>query len=504
MKSMSWLSDYRKYRFLEMLPGSLVWSTFFVAIIGTIFFPLVMVYVAIIFYFYWMAKIVYVSFFLLVSFRQYKQVMRTDWVALCHQLIHYPEIYHVVFIPNATEGRSVVETTFAALARTTYPKDKIIIVFAAEQRSPSSVANGLAMQQQYEQDFYKVLISQHPNGLPGELAAKGANLAWAGQTVKAEVIDALQLPYDKVIVTVLDVDTCLEPQYFHYLTYTYLTHPHPTRSSYQPIPMFNNNIWDAPAIMRVAATGTTFWLMSEQVRPERLLTFSSHSMSWQALVDVGFWQRDIISDDSRIFLQCFLEYDGDYEVTPLHMPVYMDTVRSDTWWKSLKNLFKQQQRWGWGSENIPFMIWHFWPQLNLPSKIPLKKRLWHLGNQLEGMWSWGTASILTLFLGFAPFWVIHYQHNSSVIATTGPQLLQYMLIIANVGLIISVILGTLILPQRPVHYKSSKFIMMIIQWLLLPISTICFGAFPAISAQTRLMLGKYLGFYVTEKSRRQN
>ncbi len=305
------------------------------------------------------------------------------------------------------------------------------------------------------------------------------------------------MQYDDLVVTVLDVDSCVEPAYFHYLTYTYLTHPKPTRSSYQPIPMFHNNIWDAPAIMRVAAMGTTFWLMSEQVRPERLFTFSSHSMSWRALVDVGFWQKDIVSDDSRIFLQCFLQYDGDYEVTPLHMPIYMDTVCSDRWYKSLINLFKQQQRWAWGSENIPFMLWQ-WPRAKA---IPWRKRYRHLFNQLEGMWSWGTASLLIFFLGYVPLWLVGDQITSLPIIASAPPLLHIMLSIANVGLVLSVILGTIMLPRKPQHHPPRRWLMMILQWLLLPVSTVLFGAFPAISAQTRLMFGKYLGFYVTEKNR---
>jgi hypothetical protein len=50
----------------------------------------------------------------------------------------------------------------------------------------------------------------------------------------------------------------------------------------------------------------------------------------------------------------------------------------------------------------------------------------------------------------------------------------------------------------------SKFkkISIFLQWIFLPVTLIVFGAFPALDAQIRLMLGRYMGFWVTEKVRK--
>ena len=75
---------------------------------------------------------------------------------------------------------------------------------------------------------------------------------------------------------------------------------------------------------------------------------------------------------------------------------------------------------------------------------------------------------------------------------------------ASIGIISSAVFGIALLPSRPEWFKFRHKILYVIQWALLPLSMIVFGAFPAIDAQTRLMLGgKFrLGFWVTPKSRK--
>jgi hypothetical protein len=70
------------------------------------------------------------------------------------------------------------------------------------------------------------------------------------------------------------------------------------------------------------------------------------------------------------------------------------------------------------------------------------------------------------------------------------------------GLIISIYLSFLLLSPKPPEYGRFKYLVFAFSWLLFPIMMIFFSAFPALDAQTRLMLGKYMGFWVTEKVRK--
>jgi hypothetical protein len=77
--------------------------------------------------------------------------------------------------------------------------------------------------------------------------------------------------------------------------------------------------------------------------------------------------------------------------------------------------------------------------------------------------------------------------------------------IAMSGLLFSAIISTLLLPHRPESIGFWKRfytrILAVLEWLLLPASIIIFGAIPALDSQTRLMFGKYMGFWVTPKHR---
>ncbi len=497
---MSKLSHHRLYRFYEMIPGTLVLSTFAFAILFSFIRPLWVIIFIILFSLFWLLRVIYFVVYLTLSWRRYGQQMKRDWDAELKSLPGASDVLHLVFLPTYQEPFEVLDHTLRCIVESTYPKEQIFVVLAGEELDREHfLAVADRIRAKYESQLFKILVTLHPPNLPGEIRAKGANAAWAGERAK-EVIDELAIPYERVIVSYFDCDTCVHPLYFKVLTVTYLQTPDRLRASYQPITLYNNNIWDSPAIMRVSAFSTTFWLMTELERPDRLFTFSSHAMSFQALVDVGFWERDIVTDDSRIFLQCFLRYDGDYRVVPLFVPVSMDTAHAFHWWKSLKNLYRQQRRWGWGIEHFPYMLWHF-PKA---TRIPWGKKFKYLWNLGEGMYFWATAPLLLFVLGHLPIAVAARQSEVSVLSQNAPYVLQWLMSLSMVGVMLSAVLGTLMLPRRRGSYPSPMtWLVMVAQWVLLPVTLVLFGSIPATEAQTRLLLGRYMGFDVTEKTRQQ-
>lgn len=125
----------------------------------------------------------------------------------------------------------------------------------------------------------------------------------------------------------------------------------------------------------------------------------------------------------------------------------------------------------------------------------------HLWNQLEGVYSWATAPIIIFIMGYLPLALLDPADQTSVLAQTAPFVLQYLMWIGMLGLMFSVAFSTLLMPKKPGHKPWWWYIAIVAQWVLFPISMIVFGSFPATDAQTRLMLGKYIGFRVTKKVR---
>ncbi len=544
--------EYLERRFFEILPGLATWGTLVGLAVLAFIVPTWVSIFLILYDLYWLVRAVYMSSHLISSYRLLERQKGVDWLERLNALsdlskakneaiaridalkkesgntfkekrllrkkiwqetefisdidnlsanaidvLPWQNVINLVIIPTYKESFEVLRTTLEHLKKSDFPKERMWVVLAFEERAgEAALYTKKQVEEHYSKEFGRLITTLHPDGISGEKQVKSANATWAARIVH-ETLDKENIPLEYVIVSNFDSDTCVGKEYFSYLTYKYVTNSDRTHCSYQPLPLYHNNIWDAPSFTRVIATNSSFWQMIEAVRPERLVTFSSHSMSFKALVDVGYWAVDVVSEDSRIFWQCFLKYDGNYRTVPLFTNVSMDATLAPTLWRTFVNQYKQKRRWAWGIENFPFLAMSF----RRAKKIPFAQKFRLLFIIFEGNHSWATSSIIIAALGWIPVIFGNPQFHQTVLAYNLPYVTRTLATLAMSGLIVTMSLTFLLLPPPPPGTPKRKYLYMILQWALVPFIASVLGSFPAIDAQTRMMIDRPLGFWVTEKTR---
>ncbi len=513
--------DWR-YRAFEALPGFLTWAILSLPLVLSLINPAVAAYFILAYLLLWFVRAIGLNIRSLQGVRVMREHQSLPWQKLNEDLetlkphttkpkwhirnldrvrefmpeatrIKPNEVYHAVIVAFYNETKDVLEPTVQSVINANYDPKKIILVVAYEERGgpqTEELANWLV--KKYGAKFHYAEAVKHPKDITGEVIGKGGNITFAGRRLekylKSESIDP-----SRVLVTTLDADNRPHKHYFSALTYTYCSTEEPLHASYQPVPMFMNNIWDAPAPMRVVATGNSFWNVILSMRPHMLRNFSSHAQPMSALIDTDFWSVRTIVEDGHQYWRTFFRYDGKHDVFPIFVPIYQDAVLTDTYKRTLIAQFLQVRRWAWGASDVAYVAYNAYLK---PNKVPRTKMLARFGRLLEGHISWSTAPLILLLAALVPFLV----SPQSYLTNQLPQIARWIQTVATLGIFISLFLSFRMLPPKPERYRRHRTVWMAIQWVYLPITTIVYGSFAAIYSQTRLMFGSYMGFAVTEKA----
>lgn len=489
------------YRAWEYFPGLLTWGTFLLPIILSIYFPYLIASLVIIYALYWLSKAIRMSIHLIIGYQKYRQEIEKDWLKLCKDVPpknSWKKIYHVIILATYKEDIEIVRHSIRAIIDSHYPvKKNVIFVLASEKRDEENAKkNARILKKEFNGNFKKFIASFHPANTIGEVKGKGSNITFAARKM-FRYINNEKIPHSDVIVTTLDADNRVHTKYLANLTYLYLRDDNPTHKSFQPLAMFFNNIWQVPLIIRSIAVGSSFWQMIESTRPYRLRNFSAHAQSLAGLVKTDFWSVKTIVEDGHQYWRSYLAFDGDYAVVPLYVPVYQDAILSPKgYWGTFVEQYLQKRRWAWGCSDIPYVMTNFIGN----NKLPFWHKWIQTGRLIEGHYSWSTTSIILACVGWMPS-LLNSTFRNTVLAYNFPVIYSRILTVAMIGLVVTLTISLLLLPPKP---KKSLTWSVIMEWLfspiLLPLSNIIFSSFPAIDSQTRLLLGKYLEFRVTEKA----
>lgn len=510
------------YRFFEILPGVLSYTLLAMPFILSLINVTLAAFCVLLYMLIYVSRGLGVAARGIQAFRTLRKYQKYDWAVMLSELdsgridnrhkhpkwhariverlknspsdLMPSEMIHVVIIATYNESREILEPTIKYVLGSKYNMGQVILVLAYEERGGERVeTQAHELINEYKPQFRDAMAIKHPANIEGEVIGKGGNITYAGRKLKT-YLEGQGVDLSKVIVTTLDADNRPDEQYLPALSYIYASCYDPHQVSVQPVTMYTNNIWDAPAPMRVIATGNSYYNIVLALRPHLLRNFSAHAQSMQSLIQTDFWSVRTIVEDGHQFWRSYFRFEGKYRVLPLYIPIYQDAVLTEGYRKTLKAQFIQLRRWTYGASDIAYVVHKGFFKKN---KIPRLDLIGKTLRLLEGHVSWAAAPILVLFAGYIPALF----HPQSYTANELPLILSKIQRFAMLGGILLIFIALKTLPPRPERYKRHRSLFMVLQWVYLPITTIGYNCFAAFYSQTRLILGKYMDkFDVTEKA----
>ncbi len=486
----------------EILPGALTWFLITAPIWASTFAAPLVAVLAVLFEAYWLYLGCRLTIFGVLGWRRMRATALVDWRAAYEQarrqgraFLLWHAVHHLVIVPNYSERVDKLRQTLTGLANQVNAKTQLSVVLAMEGREPSAETKAQQLLREFEGRFAHLFYTVHPAELPGEVAGKSSNEAWAARWAKARLVDELGYDLRHLTVNSCDADSILHPRYFESLTYHFATDPDRYRRFWQAPMLFYRNTWQVPSLVRVASGLNGLVYLAYLADPRRtLFPLSTYSLSLQLADTVGYWDTDVIPEDWHMFLKCYFHQRGLVKLIPIYLPIQSEAPRASSYFGTLLNAYHQIQRHAWGASDIAYTL----RQCVLHPEISVSRRLKRLWAVAEHHLLWSTTWFL-LTLGINAPAMLNPAFARSVLHQDLGQIASLLFNVAAVMLLTLAILETRLRPPRPASAPWWRTGTIYLQWLLLPVAGLVLGTLPAIHAQTRLMLGHNLAYRVTEK-----
>lgn len=454
-----------------------------------------MAYYVITFSVYWLYRSLTVAVLSIAAHLRIKAASKFDWIAdLKKNFPHrWNSIHHIIVIPTYQEPLGTLEKTLTALAVQSYPLKNIHVMLSFEEREGKAGKEKAAqLTKQFGKTFGHFWSTYHPE-IKGEVKGKSANTSWGAKAAKKILVDELKIPIGDITITSEDADARFHRHYFANLTYEFLTVTKPYNKIWQGGIAFYNNIWEVPSPVRVMASIFSVVQMYILMRRDRLINFSTYSTSLKHVDSIGYWDTDVIPEDYRLFFKSYFAKQGDFDVDPLFLPIYADAAQSHGFWHTMKNQYEQLKRWAWGVSDDAYIIRQF-----VLSDAPFWGKFMRVLKVIEDHFLWPVNWFaITISAIFPP--LLNEQFSRTILGKTLPQVTSTLLTISLISMVVIIVLDAINRPPRPHRRNILSYLFQPLEFILLPIVGFFFSALPGIDAHTRLMLGKYIEYKVTEK-----
>jgi len=485
--------DKKIQRLLEILPGFVSWNLILFPIWGGLLLPMAVAYFVLLFDVFWIYKSLTLAIFALIAHLRIKASQRMDWLGEVKFFPDWQKVQHLVIIPSYKEPLYLIERALQSLLAQKLPRRQLSVILAFEEREIGWEKKAAVILRKFRGKFGDFLITKHKL-LKGETAGKHSNCRKAILETKKILINSGKYQPDYLVVTASDVDHVFHPQHFAYLSFKFLDSPHRYERFWQAAIVFYNNFWRLPALTRVSNTFGSIWNIALLARTDRIVNQQNYSLSYRLLERIGFWDPEIIPEDYHLFFKAFFKTNGQVEVEPIYLPISVDAAESTSFLKTLKNQYEQFKRWAWGVSDDPYVIKNYF----LSSKISFWSKTLRTARIIEDHFLW-PVNWFIVTLGINILSVINPRFSRTAIGFNLPRLSSTILSICLISLAAILYVDSKQRPPRPKEVSRWRALLLPLEFILMPISGFIFTALPGLDAHTRLMLGKYLEYRVTEK-----
>lgn len=482
-------------RLLEIFPAFISWNLILFPYWGIVFIPNLVAYFILAYNIYWFYQSLQIAMMSIVSHLKIQAAMKYNWLKDLKLFPEWQKIKHFVIIPTYKEPLYILERTIESLKKQTLPRKQIFVVLAMEEKEEKSerIKKIKALKKRFKNTFGGLYFTHHKLST-GEVVGKSSNERYAAIWVKENIIEKKKLNIKYLTVTSCDADHKYHPNHFACLTYKFLDNPKRYNYFWQPAIFFYNNIWELPALTRVPNTLGSIWNLSQLSRKDKLISQQNYSLSFKLLDEAGYWDADRIPEDWGIFFKAFFKKKGKVEVEPIYLPVYVDAALSKGFWATIKNQYQQYKRWAWGVSDVPWIIKNYFSNKRVPFLDKTTRVIHALWVHLLWPVNWFAITIgLTLPTAINPAF------GRTTLGFMIPKISSTILTIALSFLVITLLIDSRYKPKTPKNYPIIKKMFAPLEFMLMPVVGFFLSALPGIDAHTRLMLGKYLEYKVTEK-----
>jgi len=463
------------------------WGLVTLPLWGAFVAPWTLAWLVLLFNAYWLMRSSMLGIGAIVSYARLRRAEKTDWLALARSKVGFDGLHHLVIIPTYKEDDAVLAETLDYLVRQDFPAERVAVVLAFEARDGGAPSRAARLLARYRSRFGKMWALFHQIQ-PGEVAGKSSNLAWAGPRARTLLMRQAIDP-DSVLVTICDADSRLHPKYLSALSHDHLADPEQTDRLYQPALLFHANLDRLPPPLRATNSCYSAWSLARLALGSRLVLQSTYSLPLALVHRVGYWDPDVICEDSRICFKVLQQVGESARVHPIFLPVLADAAEGATPWDTMVAHYQMIRRWAWGASDVPYVLRGALQSGGV--RMPLGPVIGFVEDHLTWPTHWFLITLGTKALPFLAPAIVASPEGALLISAGG--------FLLSLCLPFIIVAATIDLMLRGGPRDIGEWAGELIGWSLMPVINLLLTCLPALDAHTRLLLGRSLGYVPTPK-----